>query len=68
MIYCVSSGGLFHVNKLDNTINRMSKITGLSDINITKVAYSNNLKMPSYYNPSMPVSYTAPTASTCAVY
>jgi len=26
--------------------------------------YSNNLKMPSYYNPSMPVSYTAPTAST----
>ena len=45
MIYCVSSGGLFHVNKLDNTINRMSKITGLSDINITKVAYSNNLKI-----------------------
>ena len=26
--------------------------------------YSNNLKMPSYYNPSMPVSCTAPTAST----
>ena len=25
--------------------------------------YSNNLKMPSYYNPSMPVSCTAPTAS-----
>ena len=45
MIYCVASGGLFHVNKLDNTINRMSKITGLSDINITKVAYSNNLKI-----------------------
>jgi hypothetical protein len=25
--------------------------------------YSNNLKMPSYYNPSMPVSCSAPTAS-----
>ena len=25
--------------------------------------YSNNLKMPSYYNPSMPAKYTAPTAS-----
>ena len=25
--------------------------------------YSNTLKLPSYYNPSMPVKYTAPTAS-----
>ena len=26
--------------------------------------YSNNLKLPSYYNPSMPAKYTAPTASS----
>ena len=26
-IYCVTSGGLFYLDKIDNTINRMSKVT-----------------------------------------
>ena len=39
-IYCVTNGGLFYINKGDNTLNRISKITGLSDIGIKHVAYS----------------------------
>ena len=39
-IYCVSNGGLFFINKHDKTINRLSRVTGLSDINIKQVAHS----------------------------
>ena len=42
-IYCVASGGLYYVNKQDNTINRMSKITGLSDVGVKQVAYSKSV-------------------------
>ena len=42
-IYCVASGGLFYIGKEDKTINRLSKITGLSDIRIKQVAYSSEL-------------------------
>ena len=38
-IYCVTNGGLFYLNKNDNTLNRMSKVNGLSDIGIKQVAY-----------------------------
>ena len=44
-IYCVTSGGLFYIDKEDNTINRMSKVTGLSDIDVKQVAYSEELKV-----------------------
>ena len=44
-IYCVTSGSLFYLDKEDNTINRMSKVTGLSDIGIKHVAYSEELKI-----------------------
>ena len=44
-IYCVTSGGLFYLGKDDNTINRMSKVTGLSDVGIKQVAYSEALKI-----------------------
>ena len=51
-IYCVASGALFYVDKTDNTINRWSKINGLSDVDIKKVAYSEGLKtlMVTYEN------------------
>ena len=42
-IYCVASGGLYYVNKEDMTINRLSKVTGLSDVGIKLVAYSETL-------------------------
>ena len=44
-IYCVTSGSLFYIDKEDNTINRISKVTGLSDVGIKQVAYSEALKI-----------------------
>ena len=44
-IYCVTNGGLFYINKEDNTINRMSKVTGLSDVGVKQVAYSIELEI-----------------------
>tara|TARA_B110000003_G_scaffold234164_1_gene237768 strand:+ start:9645 stop:11828 length:2184 start_codon:yes stop_codon:yes gene_type:complete len=38
-IYCVTNGGLFYLNRYDNTLNRLSKVTGLSDIGVKKIAY-----------------------------
>ncbi|MBT4881456.1 MAG: hypothetical protein HON40_02780 [Flavobacteriales bacterium] len=38
-IYCVTNGGLFYLNRDDNTLNRLSKVTGLSDIGVKKIAY-----------------------------
>ena len=42
-IYCVASGGLFFIEKKEETINRLSKTTGLSDINAKQVAYAEAL-------------------------
>ena len=44
-IYCVTNGGLFYVNKKDNAINRLSKVTGISDVGVKHVAYSEELKI-----------------------
>ncbi len=44
-IFCVASGSIFYIDKNDETINRMSKITGLSDINVNKIAYSYDLNV-----------------------
>ena len=38
-IYCVSSEGIYYVNKDDNSINRLSKINGLSDVSVKKSDY-----------------------------
>tara|TARA_B100001758_G_scaffold247879_1_gene268048 strand:+ start:28158 stop:30365 length:2208 start_codon:yes stop_codon:yes gene_type:complete len=44
-IFCVANSGLFYIDKNDETINRLSKITGLSDIGIKQVAFSNDLNI-----------------------
>ena len=44
-IYCVTNGGLFYLNKKDNTVNRMSKVTGLSDVGVKHLAYSEALSV-----------------------
>ena len=44
-IYCVTNGGLFYINTDDNTLNRMSKVNGLSDIGIKQVAYDERLEI-----------------------
>jgi hypothetical protein len=38
-IYCAAGSNLFSYNKLDGSVERYSKINGLSDIGVTKVAY-----------------------------
>ena len=43
VIYCVANGGLFFIEKEDGTINRISKITGLSDVGVKQIAYSDEL-------------------------
>ena len=42
-VYCVASEGLFFIEKEDETVNRLSKITGLSDIGVKQVAYSHEI-------------------------
>ena len=51
-IYCVTESGLFYFNKEDNSINRMSKLNGLSDSEVVKIAYlkENNSLLIAYKN------------------
>ena len=44
-IYCVASGGLFYIDKKDKSINRVSKINGLSDCDVQLVDYSNEFEI-----------------------
>ncbi len=41
-IFCSTDGGLFSINKGDNSIQKYSKVTGLSDIDISAISYSEN--------------------------
>ena len=51
-IYCVANGGLFYINKNDKTINRISKVNGLSDIGIKQLVhcYESNTTIIVYEN------------------
>ena len=44
-IYCATSGGLFYFNKTDNSINKFTRIQGLSDNGISAIAYSKSLNL-----------------------
>jgi len=44
-IYCVANKGLFYLEKTDNTITRISKIQGLSDVGIKQIKYSKSLDL-----------------------
>ena len=44
-IYCATENGLFYFNKQDYTINRLSKINGLSDVGITNLDYDKENKI-----------------------
>lgn len=54
-IYCATEGGLFSYNKTDNSIERMTKVTGLSDIKFSIVRYNtyNNILLVGYDNGSI---------------
>ena len=56
-IYCATRGGLFYLNKADNSLGRMSKINGISDIEATLVRFNkfNNKLLIIYKNSNMDV-------------
>ena len=51
-IYCATPYTLFYYDKNDNSINRLSKINGLSDIGISKIRYdkTTNILVVAYSN------------------
>ncbi len=54
-IYCVTTGGLFYYNKEDHTLNRFTKVDGLSDVGISCVNYSpeNDMLVIAYTNANL---------------
>jgi len=42
-IYCATPYSLFYVDKTDNSITRLNKVTGLSDVDISAIAFSKSL-------------------------
>jgi hypothetical protein len=41
-VYCLASGNLFFFNTSDNSVEKLSKINGLRDVEITTIAYSSS--------------------------
>ncbi len=41
-IFCSTDGGLFSINKGDNSLQKYSKVSGLSDVEISSINYSEN--------------------------
>lgn len=58
-IYCVTEGGLFSYNKTDNSIRKMSGISGLSDTGVERTAYSkeNDLLLIAYQNANIDLMF-----------
>ncbi|MFW6369634.1 MAG: two-component regulator propeller domain-containing protein [Bacteroidota bacterium] len=43
-VYCAANGGLFFYDKDDHTINKFSRVHGLSDVDLSKIAYDDQYK------------------------
>jgi hypothetical protein len=39
-IYCATNNSLFYYNLSDNSVNKLSKVNGLNDVNISAIGYS----------------------------
>jgi ligand-binding sensor domain-containing protein len=44
-VYCAAQSGLFYYDTSDNSLNKLSKIQGLSDTRVTAMAYDNDLEI-----------------------
>ena len=44
-IYCIANGSLYYLNKSDESVSRMSKVNGLSDVDLNKASYSSDLNL-----------------------
>jgi hypothetical protein len=51
-IYCATPYSIFYYNKSDNSINRLTRISGLSDVGISKIGFNkqNNTLLIAYGN------------------
>ena len=44
-VYCLANSNLFYYNKFDGSLNKLNKISGLSDIDVTAIEYHKDLEM-----------------------
>lgn len=58
-VFCSTNGGLFFFNETDNSLNKFSKENGLSDSNISTIAYSksNDVLVIAYANANLDLVY-----------
>jgi len=56
-VYCASAGGLFFYNKNDNSLERLSKVNGLSDVEPVVLNYNNydNKLLVAYKNSNIDI-------------
>ncbi len=56
-VYCATDNGLFYVNKEDNSIVRLSKTDGFSEVNISSMGYDeqNDVLMIAYYSTNIDI-------------
>ncbi len=55
MLYCATESGIFSVKKSDNSIERLSKISGLSDVGVNTIRFNdyNNTLLIAYKNANL---------------
>jgi sugar lactone lactonase YvrE len=58
-IYCASEGGLFYFDRSDNSVNKITRVNGLSDFGIRTIAWSqqNNVLVVAYNNSNIDLVY-----------
>ena len=56
-IFCASSTSIFYFDKNDNSLNRMTRVNGLSDIGIARIGYniSNHSLIVAYKNTNLDI-------------
>ena len=58
-IFCVTEGGLFYTDLMDNTLSKLTRKEGLSDVGIQNIAYSKSkdLLLVAYKNSNIDLVY-----------
>jgi hypothetical protein len=56
-VYCLTESGLFYVSKTDSSINKLTKLDGLSDFDISTIGYDqlNKLLLVAYKNTTIDI-------------
>ncbi len=56
-VYCATESSLFYFDKSDNSVNKISKVHGLSDVGLSTIAYNNeyDLLLVAYSNANIDI-------------